>query len=691
MNFNKYKSSYRALAGLLALPLIGIAACGDDINTIPGPGGLGGYDPGDGGPPTSGSGNSGASGLSSGNSGSGGSVPMPEVCDDAYKQCPHEFSLADMGQTSVEVRGDFGADTWNVGVPMMKQGGNWVAVTTIPYNKAVAYKFVVNGGMWINDPGNPNTVDDGFGGKNSLLMAATCAPLEWTCALPPPSGAVEAWKDEVLYFVFVDRFLDGNPANNGSPTPGVLKAADYNGGDWQGVINKIKEGYFSKLGVTSLWLTVPMNNTEVSGLGSDTKSYSAYHGYWPKDFEQVEEHFGDMAKLKELVNEAHAAGLKVLYDYAANHAHDTAPIYQMHQNDGWFWANSNGNGGNCVCGDGCAWDPPTAEKCWFTSYLPDFNYDTAAARKYSVDNAIWWFQQTGIDGYRLDALKHMSMTWLTDLRARVKSDIEPSLGGKHFYMVGETYTGDKGLIKKYVNPDTMLDGQFDFPLRADLCSTILMRQGTMQQLEASMNSNDGYYGNGVMSTFLGNHDLPRIIHLAEDTPVWNSPWDGGKDKNWSNQPGLPGSQAAFERVANGFTVLMTTQGVPLIYYGDEVGLPGAGDPDNRRFMQWSNYSAGQLLLRGHIEALGQIRKDHVALRRGKRTPLWASADTMAYKMSTTTPMVDNVIVAINRGNAQASVGNLPNGTYTDLLTNTPITINGGNLNIPARKSIIFAQ
>lgn len=688
MHWMKQKPSSWALAALLATPLLGFAACGDDINNLPNPGGIGGaYDPGDGGPPATAS----SSGIIPGSGGAGGAGGDPNhpVCDDSLKRCELEFTLADTGQTSVEVRGDFGDNTWNVGVAMTKQNGVWSAFTKVPWNKQFQYKFVVDGSMWINDPANPNTVDDGFGGKNSLGMATTCQD-KWFCDAPPKIDSVEAWKDEVLYFVFVDRFLDGNPANNGSATPGVPKAADYQGGDWQGVINKIKEGYFGKLGVTALWLTVPVDNTEVSGVGSDGKNYSAYHGYWPENFDQVEEHFGDMAKLKELVTEAHTAKLKVLFDYAANHAHDTAPIYQMHKNDGWFWPNDNGSGGNCVCGEGCSWDPPTAEKCWFTPYLPDFNYENAAARKFSVDNAIWWFQQTNIDGFRLDALKHMSMSWLTELRSRVTAEIEPSLNGAHFYMVGETYTGDKGLIKKYVNPTTMLDGQFDFPLRADLCSMVLMRQGTMQQLEQSMNANDGYYGNGVMSTFLGNHDLPRIIHLAEDTPVWGSPWDGGKDKNWQNQPGLPGSQNAFERVANGFTVLMTTQGIPLIYYGDEVGLPGAGDPDNRRFMQWAGYSAGQLLLRGHIEKLGQIRKDHAALRRGTRTGLWASMHTMAYKMSVTTPTADTVYVAINRGDSQDSVGNLPNGTYTDLLTGQSITVNGGNLSVPPRKSILFS-
>lgn len=672
------------LTALVALPILGAVSCtGEDLNQFDPPDGLGGYDPGDGPPPNGGT-MYGSSGGPGGAGGAGGGPPMPPMCDDSLKRCDYEFSLPDSGQTTIEVRGSFSPTGWMMGVPLVKSGGKWSVVVPIPYNQQVQYKFVIDGNNWITDPTNPNTIDDGFGGLNSLLSATTCDP--WTCDEPPPlpeDGPIEAWRDAVLYFVFVDRFVDGDPSNNGTPVPNVPAAANYHGGDWQGVINKIKEGYFGKLGVNSLWLTVPMDNTESSGVGNDGKNYSAYHGYWPKDFYKAEEHFGTMAKLKEVVDEAHKVGITVLIDYAANHAHDSAQVYK--DNPGWFWPNSNGQGGNCVCGDGCGWEGQAQEKCWFTSYLPDFNYEVAAARKYSIDNMIWWWQQTGIDGFRLDALKHMHISWLTDLRTRVNTEID-AVTGKHFYMVGETYTGDKGLIKYYVDPLTKLDGQFDFPFRAEICSRILMRQGSMQDIENFMNGNDAYYGNGIMSTFIGNHDLPRVIHLAEDSPVWTNSWADGKDKNWANQPGLPGGQSAFERMANGFTLLMTTRGVPLIYYGDEIGLPGAGDPDNRRDMQWSGYSAGQNLLKAHVEKLGQIRKDHVALRRGNRTALWVTNDTMAYKM---VHSMETVYVAINRGDSQGSVSGLPSGSLTNLLTAQTVT--GPTLNLPPRSSMILVQ
>src|SRR5262249_48025087 len=149
----------------------------------------------------------------------------------------------------------------------------------IPYNQEVQYKFFVDGTTWVVDPANPNTVSDGFGGMNSDLAAMTCT--DYTCAPAPPTGDL-LWSQAVLYFVFVDRFDNGHPSNDGAPVPNVAPPANYQGGDYAGVTAKITSGYFTDLGVNTLWLTVPMDNPEVSGIGTDAHLYSAYHGYWPQ-------------------------------------------------------------------------------------------------------------------------------------------------------------------------------------------------------------------------------------------------------------------------------------------------------------------------------------------------------------------------------------------------------------------------
>jgi len=601
--------------------------------------------------------------------------PKPPECGDDLKRCDRDFSYPDGGETSVFVRGDFAPDGWTNGVPMSKVGGTWKATVAVPYGKPVAFKFFVNGTDWKSDPDPAaKLVDDGFGGKNSIIDPIKCD--FWSCDEPPPTGTFD-WRDAVMYFAFIDRFVDGDPSNN-APVAGVDPAINYQGGDFKGLLKKIDEGYFTDLGVNALWITVPLDNTTDKGLGSDGRQYSAYHGYWPSNTDKVEEHFGTLDDLKAVVDAAHKQKIKVLLDYAMNHVHVSSPVYQQHKD--WFWPNQN-NGGNCVCGEGCNWDAD-AERCWFRDYLPDFNFGIKEARDFSVNNAIQWINDTGIDGFRLDAIKHINDQWVKDLRARVKAEIEPKTG-EHFYMVGETFTGDKPTIKKYVDPAAMLDGQFDFPLRMEMADKLLMRRGSMKDLENTLAGNEGYYGQGaLMSTFIGNHDIPRAIHLAQDVPLWGDQWTDGKDKAWDNKPGVPAGTSAFERLGAAFTLLLTTRGVPLIYYGDEVGMAGAGDPDNRRMMQWDGYTDGQLALQAHLKKLTKIRSEHPALRRGTRTSVSVTDDVLAFKMSTSG---DTVYVVINRSDGDRPVTGLPAGT--DLLSGKPVAGTVG----PRGSLIVVAQ
>jgi glycosidase len=458
----------------------------------------------------------------------------------------------------------------------------------------------------------------GTGGSGTGGSGTASGPGTGTAVCEGDVQAKFDWRDSVIYFVFVDRFFDGNPANNAPLGAPVLTPADYQGGDFAGVRQKLDEGYFDELGINTLWLTMPTDNADIAGqgLGGDPYQYSAYHGYWPKDLDQVESHFGDEAELKGLIDAAHAKGIKVILDYVMNHVHDTSQVYVDHPD--WFWPRQDGSR-DCLCGAGCGWDGADGRRCWFTPYLPDFDFTRPEARGFSIDNAVDWINRLDLDGFRLDAVKHIEDQWLIDLRSRVRAEIEPGRG-EHFYMVGETFTGDRDLINHYVDPCGKLDGQFDFPWRMEVTAKLLMRKGSMNDLEGFLAFNENWYGAGraVMSTFLGNHDIPRVVHFAQNVPLWGSEWDGGKDRNWSNQPGSPADAETYQRLATGFTLLLTTKGAPLIYYGDEYGMPGAGDPDNRRFMQWSGYNAGQSALNAHIKKLTALRAQHPAMRRGVR-------------------------------------------------------------------------
>ena len=606
------------------------------------------------------------------------------ACGPAPKLCTTTFSYAgDGSETSVELRGSFNG--WKTGIAMAASGTDWSVSADMPYGQSVEYKFHVQkpgGDVWLVDPTNPQKITDNNGNSNSLLAAQTCDPwtcgkLQTVCGIDAKVGAFD-WRDGVMYFVFVDRFVDGDPTNNGSVTA-VAPIAGWNGGDWAGVTVKVNAGYFNDLGVNVLWLTVPLDPTDALEFGDDGQKYSGYHGYWPRDRDKPNAHFGTMVELQALVQAAHAKGIQIVLDYAMNHVHNSSPVWAAHQNDGWFHA-AKVNGQDCTCGSSvCPWDGPSMVYCWFTTYLPDFNFLNTDARKASIDNVIWWLQQSGADGLRLDAIKHVEGAWLTDLRARLLTDVEP-LRQQHIWLVGETYSGDQTFLKTFVDPCTKLDGQFDFAERAMLDNTVLLRQGKMQDLETFLNGNDGFFGaDAIMSTFIGNHDLPRSIHMAQDTPVWSDVWANGKDKAWSGQPGQPAGTSAYERMSVAMAVLLTNRGVPLLYYGDEVGLAGAGDPDNRRPMQWTGYTDGQNLLLTRMKALGQARKNHPALRRGTRKTLWITQDAWLYQL---TSDGDTVLVAINRADASASLSGLPAGTWQDLMGGADVA--GTSVDVAAR-------
>ncbi len=612
------------------------------------------------------------------------------VCPEELRRCTAEFTLAYSGETSVELRGSYrGAASWAKGDALVHTGARWRVTVPVPYGKEVEYKFVLNGTNWILDPANPRSLVTG-GAANSFLPPTRCA--EFTCdELEPPSDPlVFDWRDSVIYFAFVDRFFDSDASNNCS-VGRVSTPANFQGGDWGGITQKIEAGYFSDLGVNTIWLTSPVQSTSNAGKGiSDNHLYSGYHGYWPTEPDKTSSCYGSPEDLKRLIASAHKRGMKVLFDEVMVHVHQSSPLYAEHAD--WFWPFRLSDGRTCLCDDGgaCPWTS-AYKRCWFTDYLPHWNYQNAEARAYSVDRIIDRIRETGVDGLRLDAIKHVELSWLTELRSKIESKIvAQGSPPQRFYMVGETYDWEnRDFIGSFVEPTTKLDGQFDFPLRQRLAEAVLMRTGSMADLARFMDGNDGYYGlTSVMSTFIGNHDLPRAIHLALDTPMWGYHGSDGRDRNWTLQPSAPTNRAPYERLANAFAVLFTNVGAPLVYYGDEIGLPGAGDPDNRRFMQWSGVKADQEYLRNRIKRLATIRAAHPALRRGHRATVLSDGDVWGYSM---TWHDERLVVVVNRGDSDKSIARstlLNSGSWEELVEGAAVRAN--NLVVPARQTRIFS-
>ena len=519
------------------------------------------------------------------------------------------------------------------------------------------------------------------------------------------------WRDAVMYFAMVDRFFDSDglvdPVEGATGYDGFGSSGQYEGGDLAGVTAKM--GYLADLGVTALWITAPFDNRNTRGRGTnDPRWYSAYHGYWPSPADidysdpanpdprpKVDDRIGSEADLTALVAGAHGAqsadghGIKVLFDYVMNHVDDESGLYAAHPD--WFTRDDNGT--IVLCAPKNLWDDPYwGTRCAFATYLPAFDFYQDAPLAWSIADVVWWAKTFGIDGYRLDAIKHVPESWLTSVRTELDAAFPAPAGGR-FYLVGETFNYDRrDFIKSFIDPDTKLDGQFDFPLEKRLCDGVFGTAG-LKTLSDWMDTNDGFYEvdgaskRTVMTAWLGNHDVPRAIHFASGQ-ITDCARGSDAGNGWTDQYPQPTATEPYERLGLEFAVLLTNPGVPLIYYGDEIGLAGGGDPDNRRMMVWNDDDLipAQLALRANVRALARARGANKALSRGVRTTLSVDASTWVYRLGGCGDLAPDVIVALNRGDVPVAV-TLPAGAYTDLVAEAPAT--GGDLTLAPRSFRLF--
>jgi cyclomaltodextrinase len=233
----------------------------------------------------------------------------------------------------------------------------------------------------------------------------------------------KSWYDAIIYSLMIDRFNNGDPSNdNPVKHDSLFKPANYNGGDLQGIINKINEGYFNFLGVNTIWISPIVDNTNKAyrEYPPPHRYYTGYHGYWPISLQGVEEHFGDMDLAKELVNKSHQNDIKVLLDFVAHHVHEENPLWKEHRD--WFGVLNLPDGRKNLR----LWDEYRLTT-WFEPYMPSFDYtDSKDALETMTDNAVWWLQQTSADGFRHDAVKHVPHEFWRMLTKKINENVDQS-------------------------------------------------------------------------------------------------------------------------------------------------------------------------------------------------------------------------------------------------------------------------
>lgn len=412
------------------------------------------------------------------------------------------------------------------------------------------------------------------------------------------------WHKASMYFIMVDRFANGDTANDEPLQDSTVHPkANYQGGDLAGIQSKIASGYFRDLGINTIWVSpISQNPTDAWGLwnkGEVHSTFSGYHGYWPISNTQIDYRFGSPAVFRNLLDSAHADDFNVILDYVANHVHINHPIYQ--KNKDWatplYLPDGTKNTEN--------WDSHRLTT-WFDDHLPTLDLRRPEIVDPMVDSALFWLQNYELDGFRHDATKHIDELYWRTLTYRIRklNRENPT------YQIGETY-GSPGLINSYISTG-MLDAQFDFNLY-DAAVTTFAKSENVENLKAVLESGLATYGHHhLMGNISGNQDRARFISYASGDVKFE---EDAKLAGWDREIPAAGPEA-YKRLALLQAFNYAVPGIPCIYYGDEIGLPGGNDPDNRRMMKFENRNSKEQMLFNQVAELNRIRANEMPLLYG---------------------------------------------------------------------------
>jgi len=473
------------------------------------------------------------------------------------------------------------------------------------------------------------------GESNNLLL-----PLEKNRAVTQPSQLNRYDKHaQVMYFLMIDRFNNGNPNNDKKvDDPEIHPKANYYGGDLKGVTQKIKDGYFNELGINTIWLSpITQNPLGAWGLYPNPRTkFSGYHGYWPVSLSKVDFRFGTEQELNELIREAHNRNMNVILDYVANHVHQEHPLYREHPE----WATS------LYLPDGSLnterWDEYRLTT-WFDTFLPTLDLERPEVYEPMTDSALFWVTHFDLDGFRHDATKHIHENFWRRLTQKIKL----SIPNKSVYQIGETY-GSFELISSYISSG-MLDAQFDFNIYDASVAAFARPDYPFSKLDGALHQTFSYFGwVNLMGYISGNQDRGRFISYAGGSLRFD---EDAKKAGWTRDIGV-GDSSAYAKLCMLNAFNLTIPGVPTIYYGDEFGMPGGNDPDNRRMMRFDSLTQAEQQTLKTVTQLVNLRRSNLALIYGHFHTLLANDKLYVYLRK----YFDNaVIVVFNKSTTEQKV------------------------------------
>ena len=436
----------------------------------------------------------------------------------------------------------------------------------------------------------------------------TSFPFTVKAPLDPKANATSITNDDVIYLIMTDRFSDGDPTNNKDVDRNNPRA--WHGGDFKGITKRIP--YLKELGITAIWLTPWYDNPdEPNRCDEPWCPYTNYHGYHAIDYYGVENHFGSMTDLREMIRECQRNGIKVIQDQVANHVDLQHAWAKRPPLGNWFNPKSQNTFNDSVLLS------PNASRAerdivlsgWFNDILPDLNQNEPEVSRYLIQNALWWIGMTGIDGIRQDTIQYMPRTFIRDWSAAIRKQYP------NYWMVGEVLEEDsahtaffQGGRTGWDGVDTQLPSVFDFNLWKTSIDVFAGKKPARALRDVL--KYDGLYGNiNNIALLTSNHDVDRFMSLPGAT-----------------------QEGAMMHIA--FT--LSSRGIPQIYYGDEIGMAGGHDPDNRKdfhgfALQDANaLEPAQARLMRFTSQWIKLRRSIRALREGKTVDLHYDDDAYVF-------------------------------------------------------------
>ncbi|CAI7639589.1 unnamed protein product [Penicillium glandicola] len=486
-----------------------------------------------------------------------------------------------------------------------------------------------------------------------LVFTATILLWQMVMGLTPAE-----WRSQSIYFLLTDRF--GRTDNS---TTAACDLADriYCGGSWQGVINHVciqtlysesmylldcQLDYIQGMGFTAIWIT------PVTGqLTQDTGEGEAYHGYWQQDIYEVNSNYGTADDLLALSNALHARGMYLMVDVVANHmGYDGAgtsvdySVFTPFDSSSYF---------HSYCLISNYDDQSNVEDCWLgdtTVSLPDLDTTLTTVQTLWYDWIADLVSTYSIDGLRVDTVKHVQQSFWPGYN-----------DAAGVYCVGEVFDGDPVYTCDYQD---YMDGILNYPIYYQLLYAFESTTGSISDLYNMINSVASDCADPtLLGNFIENHDNPRFASYTSD----------------------------FSQAKNVISFIFLSDGIPIVYSGQEQHYSGGSDPYNREAIWLSGYPTTSVLYQ-YIATTNKIRSAAIAADSTyittKNTPFYQDSSTLAMKKGTSSSPVITVLSNLGASGSSYTLSLTGSGyssgvKLTELYTCTSITVDSsGNIAVP---------